>query len=67
MGKYLDMAERIKERDDDAIKRFEEHCQCHGTTLENRLAFVEGRLHDTIGLLYVTLKRLDEDETGGMK
>jgi hypothetical protein len=62
MGKYLDLAEALKRRDDDAISEFNNNMFYCGqsTTLERRLAFVEDRLTDTLGVLYMLIKDLDE-------
>ena len=61
MGRWAEIAENLKRRDDEQIEKINGWCG-DGPTLENRLELANGRALDALMALNQVLRYLDEIE-----
>jgi hypothetical protein len=62
MGRWAEIAENLKRRDDEQIEKMNSWCG-GGPTLENRLELAQGRALDALIALNQVLRYLDEIES----
>jgi len=58
MGKWADLAEDIRKRDQQQIEDINGYCG-GGPTIENRIALADGRATDALSVLMLVLAYLD--------